>query len=107
MDDDVVALQLTDDLLKKMLLNVGITVANVAGELVKFMDAVATAAMIHDERVLYKIAFVWSQRRDRILSGEEAFEDQKIEDPVWLGRREPEEAKPSIKYGERRWGAFA
>lgn len=49
---------------------------DVLGEVVKFLDLAAEARAVADYYVEGWVAFVWGQRRDHILAGEETFEDQ-------------------------------
>lgn len=52
------------------------------GELIAALDDADLAMRIGDPYRLHKIGFVWSQRRDHILAGEETWADQHIGEPL-------------------------
>lgn len=54
-------------------------------ELWKFLNYMEKAIRLGDHEAISFSAFVWAQRGDYILAGEETFEDQKLRQPTLGG----------------------
>ena len=56
------------------------------GEMAKFLDLASEAMAYTDTATLAWVGFVWGQRGDRIMAGEETFEDQNPPKPSFMSR---------------------
>lgn len=62
------------------------TTTDVMNEMEKFLDLAATAVAYADTQTLAWVGFVWGQRGDHIMAGEETFEDQNPPTPTLMSR---------------------